>query len=209
MSDPLFTTLFLDVGGVLLTNGWDHSMRAEAARLFNLDLAEMNNRHALTFETYEIGKITLDVYLDRVIFYIPRSFDREAVKKFMFEQSKPHKEMLELIVEIKKQYSLRTIAVSNEGRELMEHRINHFKMRGFIDCFACSCFTGFRKPDTEVYRLALDLAHAHPEQVIYLDDRAMLAEIGREVGLQSIHHQSYEQTKKQLYDLLEKGNRHE
>ena len=78
------TTLFLDIGGVILSNGWDHQLREKAAKKFGLDFMEMNQRHALTFDTYEIGKITLDEYLNRVVFYVSRSFSHEDFKEFMF-----------------------------------------------------------------------------------------------------------------------------
>ena len=126
-----YSTLFLDVGGVFLTNGWDHHMREQAAQTFDLDLVELNKRHALTFDTYEIGSITLDVYLDRVVFYQPRPFSRESFKKFMFAQSQPYPEMIQLIRDLKQRYSLRTVVVSNEGRELMLHRIERFNLKEF------------------------------------------------------------------------------
>ncbi len=59
------TALFLDVGGVLLTNGWDRSMRQRAAETFKLDYDEMDERHHLTFDTYEEGKLSLNEYLKR------------------------------------------------------------------------------------------------------------------------------------------------
>src|SRR5574338_524670 len=110
------TTLFLDIGGVLLTNGWDHNSRKRAAETFVLDYEEMSERHHLTFDTYEEGKLSLDTYLDRVIFYEQRSFSREEFKKFMFAQSKPYTDVIKLIRKLKTQYSLRVAAVSNEGR---------------------------------------------------------------------------------------------
>lgn len=198
-----YTTLFLDIGGVLLTNGWDRHMREKAAQKFSLDLVEFDKRHALTFDTYEIGHTTLDVYLDRVVFYTPRSFSREEFKTFMFAQSEPHENMIQLIRDLKKRYSLRTVAVSNEGRELMLHRIHQFKLKEFIDFFVCSCFIGYKKPDTEMYRLAFDIAQVKPQEVIYLDDRQMLAEIGGQLGLKAIQHKNYEQTQAILNDLLE------
>jgi putative hydrolase of the HAD superfamily len=177
-------------------------MREHASQKFDLDLVELNKRHALTFDTYEIGKITLDVYLDRVVFYTARSFSREEFKEFMFAQSQAYPEMIQLIRDLKERYSLRTVAVSNEGRELMLNRINHFKMREFIDFFVCSCFIGYRKPDISIYRLALDMAQVKPQEVIYIDDRLMLAEIGGQLGMQAIQHKNYEQTKELLNDFL-------
>jgi putative hydrolase of the HAD superfamily len=76
------TTLFLDIGGVLLTNGRDDGERRRAARHFKLELAEMNNRHYLTYDTYEEGKLTLEEYLDRSIFYKKRPFTKKSISAF-------------------------------------------------------------------------------------------------------------------------------
>jgi putative hydrolase of the HAD superfamily len=202
MSVSAYTTLFLDIGGVLLTNGWDHGMRERAAQKFNLDLSELNKRHALTFDTYEIGKITLDVYLDRVVFYIPRNFSREEFKEFMFSQSQAYPDMMQFIGDMKTRYSLRTVAVNNEGRELMVYRIQHFQLKELIDFFVSSGFVGLRKPDVEIYRMALDMAQVKPQEVIYIDDRPMLTEIASQLGMQTIAHQSFQQTRNLLKDFL-------
>ena len=126
----------------------------------------------------------------------------------MFAQSQAYPEMIQLIRDLKERYSLRTVVVSNEGRELMLNRINRFKMREFIDFFVCSGFIGYRKPDTDVYRLALDMAQAKPQEVIYIDDRLMLVEIGGQLGMQAIQHKSYEQTKELLSDFLSVTHTH-
>jgi putative hydrolase of the HAD superfamily len=202
MHESGYTTLFLDVGGVFLTNGWDHHMREKAAQKFLLNYEDMNSRHALTFDTYEIGKITLDEYLKRVVFYQSRSFSLDEFKEFMFTQSQSYPEMIQLLRDIKSRYSLKTVVVSNEGRELMEQRIQRFRLKEFIDFFICSGFVGLRKPDEEIYRIALDSAQVDPKEVIYIDDRSMLVEIGNQLGLQSIQHISFEQTKNLLENFL-------
>lgn len=202
MSANQYTTLFLDVGNVMLTNGWDHNSRERAARLFHLDEAEMNVRHALTFDTYEIGKITLEEYIERVVFYQPRNFSIEVFKTYMLEQSQPLQPMLDLLKELKKRYKLKMVAVSNEGRELMVHRIQKFRLNEFIDSFVCSCFVHFRKPDLDFYRIALDTSQANPKEVIYIDDRKMLIEIAQTLHIKGIHHVSFEQTKAELTDLF-------
>ena len=91
------TTLFLDVGGVLLTNGWGHQSRALAAKVFDLNPADMEDRHHLTFDTYEVGKLTLEEYLDRTVFYQERPFTPEQFREFMFAQSQPYPEMIALV----------------------------------------------------------------------------------------------------------------
>jgi len=193
--------LFTDVGGVILTNGWDSGERKKAAGQFHLDLAEMDKRHHLTFDTYEIGKLSLDVYLDRIVFYEPRSFSREEFKAFVFAQSKPFPEMIDLIRQTKARNSLKLAVVSNEGRELTEYRIRQFGLAEFVDFFVSSCFVHFRKPDTDIFRMAIDLAQTPPEQTVYLDDRPLFVEVARTVGLHAIHHTSYEETRRAFAEL--------
>src|SRR5512142_1904460 len=195
------TTLFLDIGGVLLTNGWDHNSRKRAAETFGLNYEEMSERHHLTFDTYEEGKLSLDEYLTRVVFYQERSFSREDFKKFMYAQSKPYPDMIKLIRGLKTQYGLRVAAVSNEGRELTMYRVQQFELRTFVDFFVSSCFVHYRKPDEDIYRIALDISQSQSGQVIYIDDREMFVEVARELGLTGIVHSDYESTRKSLEGL--------
>jgi putative hydrolase of the HAD superfamily len=192
------TTLFLDIGGVLLTNGWDHNSRRRAADTFGLDYDEMSERHHLTFDTYEEGKLSLDEYLNRVVFYQERSFSREEFKKFMYAQSKPYPDMIKLIRGLKSQYGLRVATVSNEGRELTLYRVQQFELRTFVDFFVSSCFVHYRKPDEDMYRIALDISQAQSEQVVYIDDRGLFVEVAREVGITGIIHAGYEATRTSL-----------
>ena len=195
------TTLFLDIGGVLLTNGWDRNIRIRAAEKFGLDQDEMNERHHLTFDTYEEGKLSLDEYLHRVVFYQDRSFSPEEFKAFMYAQSQPFPEMISLMQVLKSQYGLQVAAVSNEGRELSVYRVQQFKLGTFIDFFVSSCFVHYRKPDADIYRIALDIAQVSPEQVIYIDDRPMFVEVAQSLGIKGIIHKGVQTTRKALEDL--------
>jgi putative hydrolase of the HAD superfamily len=195
------TTLFLDIGGVLLTNGWDRNIRIRAAEKFGLDQDEMNERHHLTFDTYEEGKLSLDEYLHRVVFYQDRSFSPEEFKAFMYVQSQPFPEMISLMQALKFQYGLQVAAVSNEGRELSVYRVQQFKLGTFIDFFVSSCFVHYRKPDADIYRIALDIAQVSPEQVIYIDDRPMFVEVAQSLGIKGIIHKGVQTTRKALEDL--------
>ena len=196
-SSPI-TDLFLDIGGVLLTNGWDDDIQKRTADKFGLDYHEMHERHHLTFDTYEEGKLSLDVYLNRVVFYKERSFSREEFKSFMYAQSQPFPEMIELMRRLKTQYGLEVAAVSNEGRELTVYRVQQFELGTVIDFFVSSCFVHFRKPDEDIYRIALDIAQVRPEQVVYIDDRAMFVEVAQGLGIRGIIHTGYQSTSKAL-----------
>src|SRR5664280_1798208 len=201
MTTNQITTFFLDIGGVLLTNGWDHNIRARSAEKFNLDYAEMNERHHLTFDTYEEGKLSLDEYLKRVVFYQPRDFTPDIFKAFMYAQSQPFPEMIELMRGLKTQHGLQVAAVSNEGRELTTYRVQQFKLGTFIDFFVSSCFVHYRKPDEDIYRIALDIAQVRPDQVVYIDDRAMFVEVAQGLGIRGILHTSYQSTRKALVEF--------
>jgi putative hydrolase of the HAD superfamily len=200
-SQPQITTLFLDIGGVLLTNGWDRGIRSRAAEKFGLNVDELNERHHLTFDTYEQGKLSLDEYLDRIVFYQECSFSRDDFKAFMFAQSHPFADMIELVRALKSHYSLQLVAVSNEGRELTNYRVQEFKLGTFIDFFISSCFVHYRKPDKDIFRVALDIAQVQPEDVVYIDDRAMFVEVAQSLGITGIRHASYQETRTALEGL--------
>jgi len=188
------TTLFIDVGGVLLTNGWDRHSRMLASKKFDLDLEEMENRHHLNADTFEMGKLTLENYLNRVVFYQKRKFSKSDFQKFMFEQSKPFSQMIDLILKLKIQHGLKIAVVSNESNELNEYRIKKFKLGEFVDFFISSCIVHLRKPDEDIFRLALDIAQVPAERVVYIENTPMFVEVAQGLGIQSILHTDYEST---------------
>jgi putative hydrolase of the HAD superfamily len=205
-ADPMaisaqITALFLDVGGVLLTNGWDHTMRERAANRFQLDRGDLDERHHLTFDTYEEGKLSLDDYLSRVIFYEPRPFTRDEFRQFMFSQSQPFPEMIDLIRDLRSRYGLKIVVVSNEGRELATYRIDKFHLAEIVDFFIVSAFVHFRKPDADIFKMALDVAHVPPDRVAYVEDRAMFVDVARGLGIRGIHHTGYDSTRAALAAL--------
>ncbi len=182
----------------MLTDGWNRKARAEAIEKFGLNAAETEDRHHLTFDTYEVGKITLDTYLERLVFYEKRDFGPQQFKEFMFAQSKPHTEMIELIRELKKEYKLKVAVVSNEGRELTEYRIKKFQLNEFVDFFISSCFVHFRKPDTDIFNLALDVSQVAPNEVVYIEDRPLFVQVAEALGIHGIKHKNVETTSKIL-----------
>lgn len=195
------TTLFVDIGGVLLTNGWDHHARKRAAEHFKLEWAEMENRHRLNFATYEEGKLTLEQYLSRTVFYEDRSFTRNQFQEFMFAQSQPYSEMIELVRKLKAKYGLKIAVVSNEARELNAYRIRKFKLGEVVDFFISSCFVHLRKPDEDIFRLALDIAQEPAQQVVYIENTPMFVQIAEGLGIRSILHTDYDSTYAQLASL--------
>jgi putative hydrolase of the HAD superfamily len=194
-------TLFVDLGGVLLTNGWDRHARARAIEAFDLDHDEVEERHGLAFGAWEAGKTDLATYLRRVIFYTEQPFTPEAFAKFMFDQSQPYEEVLALVRELRVRHGLQVVAITNDPRELVEYRVKAFNLRELIDIFVASCFVHYRKPDPDIYRIALDVAQASLAESVYLEDREMFVEVAREAGLTAVRHVSVEETRGVLAQL--------
>ena len=192
------TALFLDIGGVLLTDGWGHVSRKLAAKTFDLNPEEMESRHNQAFDTYELDKLTLEEYLSRVVFYHKRSFTRAQFRKFMFAQSKPSPKMIELVRRLKARYGLKIVVVSNEAREINSHRIRKFKLDEFVDFFISSCFVHLRKPDADIYRVALDIAQVPANQVIYIENLPMFVQVAEGLKIRGICHTDYKSTCEKL-----------
>jgi putative hydrolase of the HAD superfamily len=186
--------MFVDIGGVLLTNGWDHLARKRAAKHFKLGWAEMDTRHRLNFEIHEQGKLSFEDYLSRVVFYQKRPFTRAQFRSFMCAQSKAYPEMISLVTKLKQRYGLKIAVVSNESRELNAHRICEFKLDAFVDFFISSCYVHLRKPDLEIFRLALDVAQAPERHIVYIENTPLFVEIAEGLGIRSILHTDYKTT---------------
>ena len=191
-------TLFVDIGGVLLNDGWDHHARRRAAKHFKLDWAEIEERHGMNFETHEQDKLVFNEYLNRVVFYKKRPFTRAEFRRFMFAQSKPVAGMIELVRNLKVRYGLKIIVVSNESRELNAHRISTFKLAGFVDAFISSCYVRLRKPDADIFKLALDIAQTPARQIVYLENTALFVQIAEGMGIRGILHTDYQSTCRKL-----------
>lgn len=187
-NSPAITCLLVDIGGVLLTDGWDRHARRRGADHFGLDLAEMEDRHRKTFDTHQLGKMTLEDYLGWVVFYQKRPFTQAEFRRFMFDQSQPYGDMINLVTELKARNRLKVGVLSNEGRELNAYRIREFKLDGFVDFFVSSCFVHLMKPDLEIFHMALDIAQTPPAQVAYIENTAMFVDIAKGLGMRGILH---------------------
>ncbi|HKH61934.1 MAG TPA: HAD-IA family hydrolase [Flavitalea sp.] len=188
--------LFLDVGGVLLSNAWGHESREKAAELFNLDFKETEHLHNFIFNVYEIGKITLDQYINIVVFNKERSFSRKSFREFMFAQSIELPGMLQWLKEFKAENrNLRIFSINNEGTDLNNYRIEKFELHRCFDAFVSSGEVGMRKPDPGIFQLAMGIAKVPPEHCFYFDDRIILAQAAARLGINAYQHQNLDTTK--------------
>lgn len=192
-------TLFWDVGGVLLTNAWDHEERDRAVEKFQLQRADFEARHKDVLATFEEGKIALDQYLDRTVFYQPRKFSKDEFKGYMFSLSRPKPEVLEFARALAGKCIMATI--NNESREMNDYRIKQFGLSQIFDLFVSSCYVGMRKPDEKIYRLALDLIQKTPDECCFIDDRPENIEGAAKVGMRTVLMRDPAQLKRDLQGL--------
>ena len=192
------TALFWDVGGVLLTNGWDKTSRREAAERFGLDWEEFEDRHQDVVTAFETGRLSLEEYLKRTVFYRFRPFSTDEFKKFMFAKSRPHPEALGIVAELASAGGYLLATLNNEPLELNLYRIQQFGLRKYFTAFFSSCFLGVNKPDEAIYRRALQITQRAPEECLFIDDRSLNLECARQCGMRTILYQSPAQLRHEL-----------
>jgi putative hydrolase of the HAD superfamily len=198
---PRITALFWDVGGVLLSNAWDREQRQRTLEEFNLDEVEFESRHEMLVSSFERGKITLQNYLERTVFYRPRSFTAEAFTQHMFSLSTPNPETLQLGKELNRSGKYLMSTINNESKELNLYRIQTFDLREIFSLFVSSCFVGLRKPEEGIYRLALEITQRPPEECCFIDDRPLNLDSAARLGMQVIQMKTAEQLRADLQKL--------
>lgn len=192
------SVVFFDVGGVLLTNGWDSDARARGWARFELDPDEAEARHEGVSHPFETGRLTLGEYLDHVVFHRPREFDRAAFRRFMEAQSHPHGDAIALVARLGRVPGLRPATLNNESLALNRYRIETFGLRPLFTAFFSSCFVGVRKPDPGIFRLAVRVMQVDEGACLFVDDREENVEAAREAGLPALKYRGVERLEEEL-----------
>jgi len=201
MSLSGISAIFWDVGGVLLSNAWDHEERRQALQQFALDEVEFESRHEMLVSSFERGKISLQEYLERTIFYRPRSFTLEAFEQYMYSLSQADPQTLQLARELSKSCKYMMSTINNESKELNLFRIQTFGLREIFNLFVSSCFVGLRKPEEGIYRLALEITQRPPEECCFIDDRPLNLDSASRLGMHVIRMENAEQLRQELQKL--------
>ena len=198
---PKISAIFWDIGGVLLTNAWDHKQRKQALQQFQLDETEFEDRHEMLVSSFERGKINLAEYLERTVFYRPRPFTENAFRDYMFSLSQPYNDVLAVARSLATTGQCRLGTINNESRDLNEFRISKFGLRDIFDVFVSSCFVRLRKPEEAIYHLALEVTQMPPERCCFIDDRALNLDSAKRLGMSTIRMENAEQLRQDLGKL--------
>lgn len=198
-----FDVILFDVGGVLLTNGWDHCERAVVLDQFGLDRAEFEARHPAPNDAWERDAITAYQYLDQTVFYQPRAFSHDEFLSAIFKQSVPLNDgALGILGELAASDNYMLGVLNNEAREPNEYRFREYKVREFIEAAFSSCYLGLRKPGVEIYCRALDILGKPADRVLFIDDRAENAAGAVAAGMKAIRFEGAAQLRREL-EILE------
>lgn len=204
MISPIFPfeVILFDVGGVLLTNGWDHRERADVCARFSLDVDAFEARQPEPYDAWERGAITARQYLDATVFYQPRSFTQEQFFAAICEQSVPLADgALGILGELAASHKCMLGFMNNEARETNDYRFARFGLRQYIQVALSSCYLGLRKPDAAIYRCALDILGVPPERVLFIDDRQENVAGADSVGMKTIRFTGASALRPQLQSL--------
>jgi len=201
MSGGKFQIVFSDIGGVLGTNGWGSDLRAKVVSQFKLDEDVIDKRHHLMFDSYERGFLNFEQYLQYVFFHQPRSFELDEVRNLIYAGSVPWPDSINLFHRVKKANGLKLALISNEGQGITEYRMEKFGLPAIADFMVISHCVHMRKPDAQIWELALNLAQVKAGQAIYVDDREIFVQRAADLGFTAFQHVSVEQTKQNFEKL--------
>ena len=190
------TTIFFDVGGVLLTDGWGHISRKQAAEKFDLDFDEFEHKHAPLADALDTGQISINEYINQTVFFKDRSFSKSDFYQFMKDQSLPMNDSLALAAVLAAQNKYFMGTINNESIELGLFRIDKFKLADSFKVFCTSGFIGAKKPQALIFERALQITQKTAVETVFIDDRQDNLVAPKKLQMNTIHFESVEQVKK-------------
>lgn len=205
-----FDAILFDVGGVLLTNGWDHGERATVTANFDLDFADFEARHLEPYRVWEAGAIPVEAYLNQTVFYEPRSFTPAEFFAAICARSKPMPDgALGILKELSASNKCLLGALNNESRETNEYRFRRFGLRDLFSVALSSCYLGLRKPDVAIYLRALEILCRPAERILFIDDRQDNVDAAAEAGMKAIRFEGENALRRELerLEVLHAGER--
>ncbi|MBS1988866.1 MAG: HAD-IA family hydrolase [Cyanobacteria bacterium SZAS LIN-3] len=195
------TTIFFDVGGVLLNDGWNHISRKNAADEFGLNFEELENKHAPLADDLDTGKLSVNEYIDKAIFYQPRKFSKSDFYQFMKEQSVAKEDSIALAATLAAQKKYLMATINNESTDLNNFRIEKFKLAPYFSAFFSSCFMGLKKPDQAIFDRVLSITQKKAPETVFIDDRENNLVAPRSLRMNTIRFESVQQVTKELAEL--------
>jgi putative hydrolase of the HAD superfamily len=195
-------TIFWDIGGVLLTNGWDKDQRADVLCRLGVDLEDYESRHDAANFYWERGLSTAKRFFDQTVFTEPRDFSFEDLWSLVCAESRVlHPECFDILGTLAADGRFKIATLNNESRELNDHRVEAFQLRDYFDYFICSGYVHEMKPDAAIYRSAIEISGYRAEQAIFIDDKQENCDAAMGLDMQAIRFESPAQLRDALAQL--------
>jgi putative hydrolase of the HAD superfamily len=204
---PEIRAIYWDIGGVLLTNGWDHEERARVLAQFAIPREEYDARHEEANDRWERGELSDDEFLQQTVFFKERSFTPADFIRAVREQSKWLPGGAKNVIAALRQSNLpnsgglKMAMLNNESGPLNDYRIEKFGLAEYFDGFFCSAYLGMRKPEPRIFRAGAAMLHFKPEECVFVDDRDKNCAAAAEVGMHAIQYKGEEALKDALRAL--------
>ena len=202
---PEIRTIFWDIGGVLLTNGWDEAQRAHTLTPLGVDLADFESRYEAANFFWERGLSTAVEFFNKTLFRADqpnRSFSFEDIWPLVCAESKVlHPECFDILTSLNNSGNYKVATLNNESRELNAYRIDTFNLRQYFDYFICSGYVHEMKPYPDIYRVAIDISGHPPQTSVFIDDKPENCRAATAFGMNVIIFQSPDQLGRDLAQL--------
>jgi HAD superfamily hydrolase (TIGR01509 family) len=198
-------TIFWDIGGVLLTNGWDKDQRSRVLMQLGVDVPDYELRHDAANFFWERGLSTANEFFRKTVFHPDqpsRNFTYDDLWLQVCAESKVlHPGCFNILAALNdsKQYKVATL--NNESRELDEYRLDTFHLRHYFDFFLCSGYVREMKPHPDIYRAAIEISGTPAPQTVFIDDKQENCDAAAAFGMNTIRFQSPEQLSSALAQL--------
>lgn len=204
-SAPEIRTIFWDIGGVLLTNGWDEAQRAHTLTPLGVDVADFESRYEAANFFWERGLSTAVEFFNKTLFRADqpnRNFSFEDIWPLVCAESKVlHPECFDIITSLRTSGKFKIATLNNESRELNAYRIDTFNLRQYFDYFICSGYVHEMKPHPAIYRAAIDISGHPPQTSVFIDDKPENCRAAADFGMNAIHFRSPDQLTRDLAQL--------
>lgn len=197
-------TIFWDIGGVLLTNGWDAHQRAGVLNSLGVDLLAYEAMHDRANFYWERGLITArDFFEQTVLETNPQlGLTFEALWEWVCGESRVlHPGSFEILAALQRSGQYRLATLNNESRELNEYRLDAFELRAYFDYFVCSGYVHEMKPLPGIYRAAIDISGWPAHTALFIDDKQENCDGAEALGMRAIRFVSPEQLQQDLAQL--------
>ncbi len=189
--------VLFDLGGVLVDVESDrlvHQVSQLLGRAFDEVQAAIYHKELLL--PFELGRIRARDYYDGLKRQLNLSWTYEQFVTAWNGIFTENRDVTQIMHRLRARHTL--MALTNTNELHLGYIKTAFPALSIFDDWIASCDVGYRKPDPQIYFLALERAGVRAEAAVYIDDRPELVDAGRSIGLTAIRFENSRQLEQDL-----------